>query len=340
MMNRGSAKSRGGANISFHPIQRGYKISFMRIDRRLFLGATLGATGAALGNWAPGAAASIPPPERVRIGICDWNLGPSCDPELIPKAREAWLEGIQVSVGTAPDRIPLRDFGVRQRYLELGKNHGVIFHSVAAGSILNRIPLKSEPQAAVYVIDAVEAAAAIGADNILIAFFGNGDLRLQDATGQLRDLGSGRFSSYELDAAGVTRAVEALRQIVPRAEDAGVILGLENTLTADQNLEIIERLGSPVVQVYYDVGNSTHYGYDVPAEIRKLGADRICEIHLKDWKTPVLGSPEGEVDFEAAAHACREIGYGKWYVLETSGREGRFLEDTRDNVAFVRRLFG
>lgn len=118
-----------------------------------------------------------------------------------------------------------------------------------------------------------------------------------------------------------------------------MILGLENTLTARQNLEIIDRVGSEMVQVYYDVGNSTGNGYDVPGEIRMLGKDLICEIHLKDRKSRLLGGPEGEVDFPAVAAACKAIGYDKWYVLETSGRDNHFLEDTRANLASVRKLF-
>jgi sugar phosphate isomerase/epimerase len=98
-------------------------------------------------------------------------------------------------------------------------------------------------------------------------------------------------------------------------------------------------VGSNIVQVYYDVGNSTHYGYDVSKEIRQLGRERICEIHLKDWATPVFRQSDGEVNWKAAAAACRQIGYDKWFVLETSGREERFLEDIRANVAFVRSIF-
>ena len=308
----------------------------MNLDRRQFLG-TFGAAGLALTTSRSSAASPSAP--AFPIGMCDWNLGPACSPELIPKAAEAHLRGLQVSVGTAPDHIPLRDPAVRRRYQELGRRHGVQFHSVAAGGLLNRIPLKSEPQSAVYVIDAVEAAAALGARNILIAFFGDGDLRLADSTGALRNLSDGPFATYELDSRGVTRVVEALRQILPRAEEAGVRLGLENTLTARQNLELLDRLDSPMVQVYYDVGNSTHYGYDVPTELRLLGNDRICEIHLKDWETRLLGAPGGEVAFAPIAATCRDIGYDKWYVLETSGREDRFMEDTRANVAFVERLF-
>ena len=66
-----------------------------------------------------------------------------------------------------------------------------------------------------------------------------------------------------------------------RAEKAGVILGLENYMSAEANLSIIDKVGSPAVQVYYDVGNSTDKGYDILKEIRLLGK-RICEFHAKD----------------------------------------------------------
>jgi sugar phosphate isomerase/epimerase len=273
------------------------------------------------------------------VGICDWNLGGTADPDCVPKAREAGLDGIQVSVGIDPNNIPLRDQAIRAKYIELGKQSGIAFHSVAAGGILNSIPLASEPQSAVYVIDAIEAAAALGASNVLLAFFGKGDLRRRDENGQHTNEKDGTFSSFALEEKGVTRVVEALRQIVPRAEDAGVILGLENTLAAKQNLEIIERIGSQMVQVYYDVGNSWGNGYDVDGELRMLGNDRICEVHLKDWKTPMLGSEGCMVDMAVCAQALAAIGFNKWLCLETSGRKDRFLEDTRANVAFVKKTF-
>jgi L-ribulose-5-phosphate 3-epimerase len=102
-----------------------------------------------------------------------------------------------------------------------------------------------------------------------------------------------------------------------------------------------------MVQVYYDVGNSTSYGYDVPGEIRRLGRDRICEIHIKEtlgFQHPeggLLGAlPENPVDWAGVGQAIRDIRYDGWYILETSGRRDRFIEDTRANVAFVHRLVG
>lgn len=297
------------------------------------------ATGVIAGGALLSDTAFSVPAQAAGVGICDWNLGGASNPELIPKAAQAHLQGIQVSVGGSPEAIPLRDPAVRRRYVELGRKHDITFHSVAAGSILNRIPLATEPQSAVYVIDAIDAAAALGAKNILMAFFGAGDLRAQNADNEFIDLKDGKHASYELVEAHVDRVVAVLRQIAPRAEEVGVVMGLENTLTAKQNLAIIERVGSPMLQVYYDVGNSTHYGYDVPREIHLLGRERICEVHVKDWKRSVFSQGEGEVDMAAAAVALAEIGYDKWYCIETSGRKDHFMEDTRDNVAFVKRMF-
>lgn len=309
----------------------------MKLNRRAF-GKRLGFAG--LMAATPRVTLSAPSETAFKIGICDWTLGGACDPALIAKAREAHLNGIQVSVGLDPDNVPLREERVRRRYIELGKKHGIVFHSVAAGRLLNQIPLKSEPQSAVYVIDALEAAKALGSTNILMAFFGKGDLRSRDANGELKNLSKSAFSSYQLDHTGVDRVVAALRQIAPRAEDLGVVMGLENTLTAKQNLEIMDRVSSEMLQVYYDVGNSWGNGYDVPGEILMLGNNRICEIHLKDRESRLLGTPEGQVQFEKVAEACRKIGYDKWYVLETRGRENRFLEDTRYHAAFAKEVFG
>lgn len=314
----------------------------MAYSRRQFFG-TLGGAAAGL-TMTPSLPFSGDTRQRntdtVRVGMCDWNLGPPSRPDLIPKAARANLEGLQVSVGTAPDNLPLRKPSVRERYLELGEKHDIQYPSTAAGGILNQIPLKSEPQSAVFVVEAIEAADAIGASNVLLAFFGNGDLRWRDENGEPENISDGPYAEYRLDEDGVERVVEALRQLAPRAEEAGVTLGLENTLTAEQNVDIISEVGSPAVSVYYDTGNSAAYGYDVPGEIRMLGNDRICEMHLKDRQSSVLGAPEGKVDFQATAEACADIGYDGWYVLETSGRDGQFMTDTQANVAFAEETFG
>ena len=314
------------------------------MDRREFVQG-MGAGVAAAGLLAQAAIVSASEKQGYpKIGMCDWNLmGGACKPERFELAERAGLDGIQVSVATSPDNVALRDPKVRKKYAQMCEKHNIAVCSVAAGSILNSHALATEPQSAVYVIEALEAAKALGADNILMAFFGNGDLRLKDGGGENAGRNGDPDGSFMLDEKNVLRVIEVLRQIAPRAEDAGVILGLENTISARQNLRIIEAVGSPMLQVYYDIGNSTGNGYPVVEEIPLLGKERICEVHLKDWKTTLLGSPEGQVDMAGVAKQLKSIGYEKWLVLETSGRDGKkestFVEDTQANVTWARKTF-
>jgi sugar phosphate isomerase/epimerase len=129
---------------------------------------------------------------------------------------------------------------------------------------------------------------------------------------------------------------DALRELAPEAEKANVILGLENTNSAEDNVRIMDRAQSRNVLVYYDVGNSTRNGFDVVKEIRWLGKDRICQIHLKD-NPNYLG--EGSIQFVPIVAALRDIGFSNYAVLETDSKSPATLEgDLRKNLAYIRGL--
>ena len=66
---------------------------------------------------------------------------------------------------------------------------------------------------------------------------------------------------------------------------------MENYLSAEDNMRIIDRVGSPAVKVYYDVGNSTDKGRDILKEIRTLGK-LICELHAKDGDYDARPGPD------------------------------------------------
>ena len=79
----------------------------------------------------------------------------------------------------------------------------------------------------------------------------------------------------------IDQVVRVLKSAAPKTEQEGMTLGPESYLSAEDNLKILERVGSPVLKVYYDVGNSTDKGRDVLKEIPRLGK-LICEFHFKD----------------------------------------------------------
>jgi sugar phosphate isomerase/epimerase len=256
---------------------------------------------------------AAPEKRRFKIGACEWSLRKG-DPSSFDVAKEIGLDGVQVNMGSAGNLMHLRRPEVQRAYREAAKRTGVEAASLALGE-LNNVALKSEPVAAIWLLDAIEVCRALDVRVVLIAQFHKGELKD--------------------DQAGVARTVEVLKELAPRAERAGVILGLENYLSAEENLDIVKRVGSPAVQVYYDVGNSTDKGYDIYQEIRMLKG-QICEFHAKDAGF-MLG--QGRVDFQKVREAMDDIGYSGWIQIEAAAPKD-LVTDYRAHLAYLRKVFG
>jgi len=221
---------------------------------------------------------------------------------------------VQVSLGTAADDMRLRKPEMQQQYKEAAKKTGLEVASLAIGE-LNSIPYKSDPRTVPWVSDSIDVCKALGVQVVLLAFFSKDDLRD--------------------DPAGVDEVVRRLKAVAPKAEQAGVILAIESWLSADQHLEILDRVGSKAVQVYYDVCNSTDRGYDIYKEIRKLGK-RICEFHAKE-NGSLLG--HGNVDFKKVRAALDDIGYQGWIQIEGAVPPGKpMLQSYQANCKFMREI--
>jgi sugar phosphate isomerase/epimerase len=129
---------------------------------------------------------------------------------------------------------------------------------------------------------------------------------------------------------------DALKELAPEAQKAGIILGLEDTISAEDNVRIMDRAGNPKsLLVYYDVGNSTRAGFDVVPEIKWLGGKRICQVHLKD-NPGYLG--EGKIDFPKVVQALTDIGFSGFANLETDSPSKVVEADMKRNLTYVRKL--
>ena len=256
---------------------------------------------------------AAPERRRFKIGACEWSLR-KADPSCFAVAKEIGLDGVEVDMGRAENQMKLRRPEVQQAYLDAARSSGLEIASIAIAE-MNNIGLKSEPRAAIWLNDSIGVAKALGVKVVLVAQFFNGDLKG--------------------DKIGTDRTVELLKELAPRAERVGVILGLENYLSAEENLEILQRVGSRAVQVYYDVGNSTDKGYDIYKEIRMLKGN-ICAMHAKDGGH-MLGS--GRVDFGKVRQAVDEIGYNGWIQIEAAAPRD-LVADYKAHLSVLRRHFG
>jgi len=250
----------------------------------------------------------------VKIGATDWNLRREVKPDAIELAKKIGFDGVEVSLGVGTDRLPLADKEMQRQYLDESKKRDLPIASTCL-NILHRNYLKNDPLGQRWVADSIPITKALGARVILLPFFGKGALT----------------TPAEMDFVG-----DYLKEIAPEAEKAGVILGVEDTISAEDNVRILDRAKSKAVQVYYDVGNSARGGFDVVKEIRRLGKDRICEFHLKD-NPHYLG--EGKIDFAAVVDAIADIRFSGWAHLETDSPSKNIEADMGRNLKYIRDLF-
>ena len=237
-----------------------------------------------------------------KIGAHDWSIGSGGRIDALEVAKRIGLDGVEVSFGEPGGKFDLRQEGVRRQYLDTAQRLGMEISSLAMG-ILNRVPYASDPRAKEWVEQCIDVTAAMGQKRVLLAFFGRGDIKGKK---DLQD-----------------NVIRRLKKVAPKAERAGVVLGIESWMDADEHLRILDAVGSPAVQVYYDVANMTAKGYDVYREIRQLGRERICQFHMKE-NGNLLG--QGRVDFEKVKQAIDEIGYEGWLVIEGATIESKTIE--------------
>ncbi len=253
---------------------------------------------------------------RIKIGACDWSLGRMATPTCFELAKEIGLDGVQVSLGSVKDDMKLRRSEVQQQFKQAARDSGVEIASLAIGE-MNNVPYKSDPRTEGWVSDSVEVMQALGMKVVLLAFFGKGDL-----TG---------------DKEGTDEVVRRLKEVAPKSEKAGVILGLESWLSSEETVRIMDRVGSPAVKMYYDVCNSTDRGYNVSKEIRWLGRRNICEFHMKE-NGFLLG--QGKIDFGRVRDAIEDIGYEGWMQIEGAVPPGGNVREAyKANYKFLRGLF-
>jgi L-ribulose-5-phosphate 3-epimerase len=260
-------------------------------------------------------------PIPVRVGMTDWNLGQRGDITKIALAREIGLDGIQVSVQYPTDGKPtLRDPKAQAEFKRAALDNGIQICSLAIGNPgKQRLPMHTNPAFAILLAEAVEIAYNIGTNNILLPILGDSNI---DMTNQ----------------AQVDTFVTMMKEVARYAEKYDVVVGLEDWVSAGDNIKLLDAIGSDHVAVYYDAHNIvSRIAGDIYAEPKMLGK-RISQVHVKNANN-LLETPGGKMDWPKMAKEFYDIGYRGWYVLETGSPTKDIVADTRANIAYVKKTF-
>ena len=121
------------------------------------------------------------------------------------------------------------------------------------------------------------------------------------------------------------RALAEMKRLAPIAEAEGVSIGVENVwnkllLSPLEERDFIDKIGSPFVGAYFDVGNVVYAGY--PEHWISILGSRIKKVHFKDFRRDPGGLNAfvdllaGDVDWKAVMQAFADAGYDDWATGE------------------------
>ena len=135
--------------------------------------------------------------------------------------------------------------------------------------------------------------------------------------------------------------IDAIGKLLPRAEECGVVLGLENHWglgrTAEGVLRIVEAIRSPWLQMTLDTGNFLERPYE---QMERMASSPV-PIALVQAKTYYGGGRWYTLDLDYAriAELLRRRGYRGWISLEFEGNE-KPESGVPKSLELLRRHFG
>lgn len=290
------------------------------MNRRQFLATSTAAFAAGL--LAPHLAAGQLP--RYRVAVCDWMILKRQRLGAFPLAREIGADGVEVDMGGLGSRETfdnqLAKPEVRDQFLAAAKEHGLEIPSLAMSGFYAQ-SFAERPGVERMVQDCLDTMGPMRVRTAFLPLGVQGDLVQRP---QLRPA-----------------IVERLKACGKRAADAGVVIGIETALDAASEAALLEDIGSPAIRSYFNFANALQNRRDLHAELRTLGAQRICMIHATNQDGVWLEN-DPAIDLPAVRRTLDDLHWSGWLVLERS----RDASDARNvkrnfsaNTAYVKKVF-
>ena len=123
------------------------------------------------------------------------------------------------------------------------------------------------------------------------------------------------------------RSIVAFMRLKVKAEAMKIYIGVENVqswnlflLSPLEFRDFIDKIGSPYVGAFLDVGNVVPHGF--PEQWIRILGKRIRKVHFKDYRRGAGGFEgfvdllSGDVNWPAVMDAFKEVGYEGWATAE------------------------
>lgn len=258
----------------------------------------------------------------ITIGVCSWMLDKQ-GISAIQRASELGFEAIELGVFSMEDYIEIQKPATQAAYVEAATKYNVKLVGIMVGifshiwGIHNKEHEETIRETLCNIID-IAASMKIGLLSCAV-FDGIGD-----------------FAIHNAEEMAQTTAV--LRPVCEYIGDRPIQLATENTLSNQQNRELINQVNHPNMRVVMDAYNGVWSGgYNATEMVRELSDILANSVHLKDGPDNALIG-QGDGDLIATAQALKDIDFDGYIISENSYKSDAEARAATD-LATLKRIF-
>ena len=262
--------------------------------------------------------------ECFKISVCDWMILKRQKIGEFELAHEMGADGVEMDMGSLGKRDSfdnkLRTKYFRELFLQKAKENNVAISSIAMSGFYGQSFAENKNYIAL-VGDCLNTMQAMGVKTAFLPLGVNCDL---NKSPQMRPL-----------------IIERLKVAGKMAEDAGVVIGIETSLDAKGEVQLLKEIDSKGIKIYYNFQNPLALGRDLYKELRILGKDRICQIHCTNTDGVTLPNDK-KLDMNKVKEVLHEMGWCGWLVVERS-RDTNDVHNVKKNygtnIEYLKRIF-
>ena len=262
--------------------------------------------------------------ECFKISVCDWMILKRQKIGEFELAHEMGADGVEMDMGSLGKRDSfdnkLRTKDFRELFLQKAKENNVAISSIAMSGFYGQSFAENKNYIAL-VGDCLNTMQAMGVKTAFLPLGVNCDL---NKSPQMRPL-----------------IIERLKVAGKMAEDAGVVIGIETSLDAKGEVQLLKEIDSKGIKIYYNFQNPLALGRDLYKELRILGKDRICQIHCTNTDGVTLPNDK-KLDMNKVKEVLHEMGWCGWLVVERS-RDTNDVHNVKKNygtnIEYLKRIF-
>ena len=252
----------------------------------------------------------------MKKGINIWSFPAGTVRESLALAKDAGFEGVELALGAEGELTMTSSEAEILEVKKMADDLGLSLYSLSSGLCWDYRLSDDDPamrqKAKDMIKKQLETAKILGADTALV----------------IPGVVNVEFSQPEKKVAYdvvYDRALEGLNELKATAEALEVNIGLENVwnkflLSPMEMRDFIDKIDSPFVGAYLDVGNTLYCGY--PEDWVRILGSRIKKVHFKDYRLAAGGLHgfvdllAGDVDYPEVVKALGEVGYDGWVSAE------------------------